>query len=107
MDKSKIAWANMIMNGLYILLCVFSLVCERIYSFLWSVDRDVAKIFFGMGSVCWPFIILLIPLTFVPAHITLSTIGIVKSKKVFPYLVTTIVPVILWFTVLVTCAKYV
>ncbi len=106
MDKSKIALADIIVTGLYSLLAVFSIVCERICAFYWPVDREIGRFFYDLSSAFWPFLILVLPFLLVPTHIILSVIGIAKSKKVLPYILTTIIPIILFIAVFVTLARY-
>lgn len=107
MDKSTIAKAMVILTVIYCIIAMTTIGCEFVYSDLYSSNYELARSFYKVGSAMAPFVTILIPFFMVPASIVLSIIGIIKSKKVLPYLLCPPIPVILWLITMATYARYI
>lgn len=107
MDKSVFAKVTVILTVCYCIIAMVSIGCESVYSDLYHSNYELARSFYAVGSKMAPFILILLPLFMVPASLVLSIIGIVKSKKVLPYLLCPPIPVILWIFTVATYARYI
>lgn len=107
MDKSKFAKITVILTIAYCVLAIISVACESIYTDLFSSNYQLAHSFYKAGSAMAPYILVVLPLLMVPTNLVLSIIGIIKSKKVLPYLLCPPVPVFLWFLTMATYARYI
>ena len=107
MDKSVIAKVTVILTVIYCIIAMVSIGCESVYSNLYSSNYELARSFYAAGSTMAPFVLVLLPLLMVPASIVLFIIGIIKSKKVLPYLLCPPIPVILWIITVATYARYI
>lgn len=107
MDKSIFAKVTVILTVIYCIIALVSIGCESIYSNLYSTNYELARSFYDVGSKMAPFVLLILPLLMAPANIVLFIIGIVKSKKVLPYLLCPPILVILWIITVASYARYI
>lgn len=107
MDKSIIAKSVVILTLIYDVIGVVCIVCESIYQSLYHSNYQLARSFYTAGSMMAPFVLLLLPFLMIPASFVLSVVGIVKSKKLFPYLICPPVPIIIWIITVATYARYI
>lgn len=107
MDKSAISKATVILTVVYCIIAIVSIGCEDVYSSLYSSNYELAMSFYKVGSQIAPFVLIVLPLLMVPASVVLSIIGMIKNKKVLPYLLCPPIPVILWILTIATYAQYI
>lgn len=107
MDKSIIAKVTVILTVIYCIIAMTSIGCESVYSNLYSSNYELARSFYKVGSAIAPFVLVFIPFFMVPVSIVMSILGIIKSKKVFPYLLCPPIPFILWIITMATYARYI
>ena len=107
MDKSIIAKVTVVLTVIYSIIAMVSIGCESVYLNLYSSNYKLAMSFYEAGSSMAPFVLLLLPLLMVPVSIVLTIIGIIKSKKVLPYLLCPPIPVVLWIITMATYARYI
>lgn len=107
MDKSIIAKVTVILTVGYCIIAMASIGCESIHTELFYTNYELARKLYKVGSAMAPFVLVLLPLLMVPTNIVLFIIGIIKSKKVLPYLLCPPVPIFLWFATLAAYVRYI
>lgn len=107
MDKSAFAKAAVAITAIYCVLAMISIGCESIYSALYDSNYELARTFYAVGSGMAPFILIILPLFMVPQSFVLSVIGIIKSKRVLPYLLLPPLPLLLWLITVGTYGRYI
>lgn len=105
MDKSlaaKIAWINFI---IYCFIGILAVVCVDISHSLTPhhLSHEVFEFGFNLG----PYILILMPLFGGILHIVCSLIGLIKNRRVFPYLLFPIPAFIIWIVAMATMVQYV
>lgn len=106
MNKSKSSLFAWIVFIVFAALCAVSIGCERMCSFLYSSDKTLAKQFYAVGSAVVPWTILIYPLVVGIPYTIVSLIGMIKNKTLQPYLLITILSVVLWIAALITNSMY-
>lgn len=96
MDKSAFAIINLILSIIYCGLAIVAIVGGLLIPGIYSFNYDLGEVVYAIGAMIGLLVMVFLPLLFVPANLILSIIGMIKSKKVLPYLVCIGVSIILW-----------
>lgn len=97
MDKTKYGKIALGIFGLHTILTIISLVCSM------SNNHKVFQFGFNMGG----FVLVIYPLIGGFTYIVISLIGMIKNKKLLPYLICPIISFFLWLVLGGALAVYI
>lgn len=107
MDKSKLAKFKVVLTVIYCLIALIYIGCDSFYRAMFDSNRDLAVTVFEFGEGFMPFVLLILPVLLVPVNIIISIIGMIKSRKVLPYLLCPLFSFVFWFIAAITRARYI
>lgn len=96
-DKSALGIVALCIFILYMLLSFVAIGC------LWSDNLKMFHFGFNMAGV----LLIVYPLIGGTAYVVISLIGMIKNKKIFPYLICPVFSIILWVILIGSTVAYV
>lgn len=107
MDKSRIAKVKVALTAVYGILAIISVICEMVYKALFSSNFDLASRIFDKGMFIGMLVMVVLPILLVPVNFVISLIGMIKNRKVLPYLLCIPVSVIFWIITTSVYGRYI